>query len=295
MPHCLVTNGYFRVPYSEEDGYQEEWAPDLNTSTRILRCDWGAKEQFVLDLVGWNALAGSQLVRYPPDPHPRLPQFFCTDVKLLKGVGVLDREPGGVIHYSQRASIGGGNSGDGYARFQAVYRTLDWDTGPPGAVANELSRYVSRTETFAGENLTLPVGAFMWDDSKQPILQPTTRTMYEIGCNYHWHQVPGTNINLAGALDNNILNTVGRVNRDAFDGLYAPETLLFIAPDRKRIHTATGAIAYELNYAFVWRPTGWNHLFRASTGNFVRVVRTNDALLGIYETAPFDKLFSFQQ
>lgn len=235
--------------------------------------------------------------------------------------------------YLVHPETGEDRTSPGFARYAITYANLPYmvisgltgagaDGGP--TLINELMRYVDRQQTYATEAIQLAKGAFVWKDSLTlPILEPTTHLFGTKELTYVWHQVPRVP-------ETAIQNCIGKINSQAFDTQtqnngwgfeeytagFPAGTLLFLAPNvvevPQMVKFSTGnrqqqgedggktrRTAYRITYKFIYRPTGWNFLFKGSRPGsnpavdpgFYEVVRKNDTTKGIYETADFITLF----
>ncbi len=169
---------------------------------------------------------------------------------------------------------------DGLARYAVTYSVMPFEVRDDNECEGkfkgiELCRYVEREYTYAASNLPIPAGVLVFQGGPfngQPIGQlGNILIMGTMQLRYIWHQVP----DIPHAF---IQQAIGSVNKLPFDGYsgwpaFAPGTLLCLAPTQpiKRYRTATGRIAHDVAYNFVFRQQGWNS-FPASDGQFYPVV-----------------------
>ena len=95
----------------------------------------------------------------------------------------------------------------------------------------------------------------------------------------------------------NISGGVGLVNSGAFDAsytsLFAAKTLLALPPRIEATFNAMGNPSYNIHYKFIYKPNGWNKLYRPALNPpaFAAVVATSDGATEIYGTYDFNKFF----
>jgi hypothetical protein len=207
-------------------------------------------------------------------------------------------------------------TGSGMASYRVAFEPLQYElrtdaemTALTAPLNNcELSRFVVREYRFAGNQFTIPGGKLYWRDSLDPttgkevagftgsaqIPEAYPRIFPEVNVSYTWIDVPGIPWTSINSCLGKVNNTLGGANapNGAFDyrpdwqGLtwsggtfngFDPGTLLFLGTsDIRPKVSATGQQLYDIQYAFNYRPSGHNKIYRASPGDdFYRVVRAN--------------------
>jgi hypothetical protein len=262
-----VTEGRYRVQFREDHrGYHENHSTSEGTEyTRVLGCYWNQRNAFLMDLLGTcvvNSQDGS-LSRTLPEFFPGRNDFICIDAKMNRVDGKPDfntsDEPTLITFSDLEApytpgtdATGGG--GKGYAGDGIVWYTTTWRK-PLYAVLSdaqvvalnpqpstpELSRYVYRKPTYAGDTFPLPGGTFRWVNAPgsppnngivppnpqgskgTPILETLSKNNLFTEYTYTWYKVPVFPRTA-------VLNCQGKVNSLTFDGA-DPQTVLFEAPD----------------------------------------------------------------
>lgn len=306
------------IVWRERFDYRERWEEDHNEATRVFDVLWGDRSTFIQDMLGYAENPGTTYVhRVIPESHPEYQWMFAMKAETLNGIGVplADTSTDDMIVFKQRDNAGtvSETSSDGYAHVAIHYYAPDFDIVDDDAVkrleglayapAGELNRYVSRYENYAGENLEVAGGMFLFSTDNQPIPEPPPKIFVNKELTYVWHWVPTVP-------EDTIQNTLGKVNIYPFDGKrkdmtgayvekYPAETLLFIGVDRKRIISPLGNVLYQLAYKFLFRggkdqdgnQLTHNKIFRASTNRFEGVKNKNKPTESIYDTANFNLLF----
>lgn len=306
---------------SEVEGYKETFTADgEQQAIRVFDVNWYTRKAFVDWVLGYTeSLPDSSIYRLSrtiPAQHPEYPWMYASSIELVSGIGkhrenphivvrdgnnnivtdvwlgqVNDRIPVSMIAYDDSEGLAG------LARYSVVYRPRDYtiltddDMTASGWAGNELSRYVSRTVTYAITTLPIPANTLQFTEGPY-----NTRRIPEAGVRlfptkeltYTWHQVPDVP-------DGAISDAQGLVNDGNFDGLggaptYPAETLLFQPPAVVRGRMVNGRVSWTIAYKFLYRPTGWNK-FPAPDGNDYRVGKIDALVRGPYLVADFNLLF----
>lgn len=171
-----TTRGQFQVPYREHVyGYREEFAPQIGPQvTRVLDVRWNRAGEFVWDLLGWVEYeSGSLLRRHLPEVLDSFadsngnPVLYAVDARLVQSLGepgidedtetlvVWDKEP-----HADPPTVPEDDD-YGWGRYEVTYRPRTYRVLPDGEVSSELERFVTRTETYAATNYTIPGGVFV--------------------------------------------------------------------------------------------------------------------------------------
>jgi len=230
---------------------------------------------------------------------------------LADRLGVESQDDQGRVLFRQRDAQGNVPTdptfGGGYAVYDVAYRTVQFDVKADDEITTEMERYLIRRPKYALENLTIPSQSFQWgaagetgnpagdaipNDGNLPgsaIAGDTTKPFPTVALTYSWVQVP----KLPSAT---ILAHLGKVNAAAFDasyGNYPAETLLFLSVEPTPVVHGTGQVYWDLNFQLLYRPTGWNKLFKpgSSYGTFYKVVNRNTGEPSIYDTFTMTDLF----
>lgn len=308
------------VQYWEDgDGYQENWATDQAEVTRRLRCEWAKRFSFVDALVGYTEFTanGDLWTRYPPEPAPDVKapaptfaggKFYAVSMRLARKLGFQSQDNLGRVAFRQRLATGEvliAGAGDGYAEYDVTYRRLLFEPLADDKVTTELERYVVRRPKFAIENLTLPSQSFKWSTAgdtgtpagaavpagiaSQAVAGDVTKPFPTMALTYEWLQVPKPP-SLA------INNHQGKVNSATFDasyGNFAAQTLLFHSIDTTPRVYPNGGLYWDINFQFLFRPGGWNKIFKGGSGygDFYRVVNKEAGKPALYDTVDFAELF----
>lgn len=283
----MPTTGNHNIDYDDYfSGYRVSFIPDGSMCVRPCLVDWDDQQHFVQDMLGYSVRQGNSIVRSLPDRHPEYDWLYAVDAEVANGIGAPAQDSGAsdMIRFVDKP----GSSTSGKAIINVTYKHLDFDVKTDEEAAahadGELSRYVSRTRTYATEALQIPGSTFKFVSDNVVIQQPWTKRTYTMELSYAWHQVPAVN-------ESKIADCLGCVNSNAFDsGKYAVKTLLFVAPDIRRTRAASGDIAYEITYKFLFRPNGWNSFYRASVFDYAAVIGT-DGITYPYDSVNFLELF----
>lgn len=261
---------------------------------------WSDQRSFIKAMLGYSEWHdGVSLVRTLPEFHTEYVQMYAVSASLRKGIG----EPaanalGTMIDYKAP----GGAAGSGKCIIDLTYRAIDYyvisDEGIADSVPKELGRFVSRSESYATESVTLGGGGFKYtggNPAKPEVVQePGSKLFFTKALKYTWHQVPvGSNWLLPAALQTHIQDCLGMVNAAAFDTRYTTaETVLFLGPEIRRVRMSDGGPAVDIDYNFVFRPSGWNRLWRAGAINaFAAIEPVVAGGAKLYPTADFNSLF----
>lgn len=229
-----------------------------------------------------------QMLRTVPVQHSDFPWLYAVEAETAGGVGV----PGTGARERQLYYYGASASADGYAHIVVTYRALDYNVltdaeAASQTVLKEMSRYVSRYDTYSAEAIEIPHHAFKYTADNVQIPTGIAKILTKKELTYVWHEVPDVP-------EINIEACHGLVNSALFDNYYPAETLLFIAPDKKRYRATTGRIVWELTYKFSYRPQGWNKVYRragAGGPGFYAVISNDSNSLKPYQSVDFVKLF----
>ena len=123
-------------------------------------------------VLGTASPNGTLTHRSLPWQHSKwLPWLYAVEAKLLNGVGVpgQDEDSGSRLPYFW--DVSGGTAGK--AKIAVLYRSLDYDVYPDADDwNNEFYRFVTKSFTYAAENLVMPRGMFKWVPDKHTIPRP---------------------------------------------------------------------------------------------------------------------------
>lgn len=300
-----------------EEGYQEEWGPDEHQKIRrVYGVPWTARDAFKCWAIGYqytffNDAGTPTLCRIIPaqDPeHPWLYAESCRPIKyngmgINRKIAILDASGEPVIPsvtagvYSLASSSVNPlsqNANDGMLDYEVIYTPRDYeirnDTDSADYGGGELNRYVVRDKDYSIQSFPVPLGQVFFTEGPnegtaipafgQNLLFPREALVYR------WLDVPDEPI-LA------IKACMGKVNESPFDGLsgaltYDAQTLLCLAPKRRRKRSKTGRVCWEVTYNLLFQPQTWNK-FPDATGAFYEALYGDDT--PVYQPVDFDQLF----
>ncbi|MCC6420846.1 MAG: hypothetical protein IT429_21635 [Gemmataceae bacterium] len=304
------------VPFDElSPGYTFGYTQRNNESreTRVRKIAAALLPQFLRDMLGNCESVGRHgtLRRQAPDTIGW--QMFCTDVEFVQGL-----MPGttGALNVGAAGGRSIPVNGPRYnelilaCHYQAVPYDVTLDQPVGRYRVPELLRFVTREIDYAAESLPMPGGAYRWQTVTDPpgvaedLFEPPPKIFNTGTLTYTWHfldRPPATAIR----------ELRGTVNQNAFDDEaayyprylrnHAPETLLFTGAKLEPVKDLLGNWRFNVIYQFAQRDNGilddgvtragWNHLYRARTQKFERVVDKATATKGIYLKKNFDRLF----
>ncbi len=306
--------------WNETDGYKEHFRHDDTQCERVFTGPWGLRPQFIAWALGYSySIPDPQnpelgiLKREVPINDPEFPWLYAVDYELARADGawllrndlfVEVGEPPVLVPAPKIGYQGRGPVRDTHcATVKIIFRHLTWevrtDEETDSLGKGELSRNIYREPTYSTEAISFPTNARPRFLEGPPGVQgefvPENVGRLLVPKNswrYHWMDVP--DLPVAGFRE-----CVGKVNLEAFDGarggqLFAPETLLCMAPVPVRYRTATGRVSHKVTYLFLESPTekGWNAfpaLGPAGLGEYYRVGW--DQNNGVFKTADFANLF----
>jgi hypothetical protein len=284
-----------QIPYIELFSYRAAWRVDGIEATRICAVRWTDLDAFVVDMLGTdlytpgNMVGGvvTNLKRYPPEPHPEYVAddgtswMYAMEAQLLEGVGVPPTDQSDIAKsLSSSADFTKCSLANpdtfmvqfNLAKVAITYRPVDYfvykDEDTPNTPGGELGRYLTRSASFAGENLPIPGNTFQYvipgGPTSNPIPEAPPKTFPVAEIEYKWHRVP-----MPTFFSSTLLNAIGTINGTAFDNnFWAPETLLFLTPEIKPYRNPIGDYLYDISFKFLYRPNGHNHLYRGGGDQF---------------------------
>lgn len=272
-------------------GYRTTHIQEGSMCVRPCILDWDDYKHFVEDMLGWSVQNGANIERTLPDKHPVFDFMYATECELVQGIGApsQETEASDLIRFVNRP----GSTTSGKCIVNVTYKNLDFDVRTDEEAAasgiGELSRYVTRTRSYATEALQIPGSSFVWTagpKSGNPVSQPWTRTGYTMELSYLWTQVPSIP-------EAKISNCIGCVNHAPFDNpTWGTEKLLFVSPDIRRTRTAAGDVAYDITYKFLFRKSGWNSFFIAEDPPGFYGVKHSNNVNYPYTPADLTQLFT---
>lgn len=265
-------------------------------------------------LLGGVRFQGGQLVRYPPQQDPYLPQCWCTNIQ-IEGGGQFS----GSTTPSNLDILAAANTYD-WAWITATYTTLDADPVPTGGTSSgnppsssggvppgtgpqnpvtptqqEEVDMASESFDFSAQNVTLPNTYWRWVGSTESLKNSDTaltKTLTQATYTLTRHFVPRIPFQSISQMLGRINATTIRVGLNTFP----VKTLRFDSANIQRKVTNEGFKFYEVAYQFAYRPiwdkietgaidyVGWNRLFRhnSSTPRWEEPVLDGDPSRTIY-------------
>jgi hypothetical protein len=260
---------YLAVPWQESNAQAWEIGADEHSATRFAQFDGSLEARFTAAICGYSELlADKTIARHIPEFHPKFEHLWARRVRFNRETG----EP----------SNGGPLFSLVYERAEASvdYEPLPylvWDDSnrPAGlARADEMWRYVSRTETFAVESVLVPGGSFQYEGGTVDVPEVPARVVPSFTAFVVWHEVPceydfdnayGLPAIPAG-IKTRIAAVEGHINSGNFLG-YPPKTLLAISaePTYRRMHD--GKVCVDIKYTLAGRGTRDNTGVAAGVGS----------------------------
>lgn len=284
----MPTSSNHGIEYEDfHSGYRASFILDGSMCVRPCLVDWDDHLEFIEDMLGWSKNRSDSIHRSLPDRHPFYDWMYASEAELAQGIGAtaVDESADDLIRFVDKP----GSEDSGKCIVNITYKALDYDIKTDEEVEAstqlEMIRYVTRKRTYATEALPIPNNFLKWVSDGQVINQTWTKQTYTMELSHTWHQVPSIP-------ETNIATCIGKVNDSTYFDGYSAETLLFVSPDIQRTRTAAGDIAYEITYKFIYRPNGWNKLFRASPAppDYATVIGI-DGTTKLYTTVDMTKLF----
>lgn len=287
------------------EGYNESFSRGGMSVSRLVQVAWNRRYEFMRETVGYSFLGGvlpnnanSTIHRYLPSKHPDATghpsissNVYAVSADLDTVVGVPSAAgAGGLIDYGST----------GLVRYRVKYEPLTYAIQKDDACSSELERFVTKTWQPTVESLSIPGHLFKWSSDNVKITSPIAKVIPGAEIQYTWWDVPATVIDgqvmLPSQLMTNISDGVGKVNSAAFDAnytsLFAAKTLLALPPRIEATFNAGGFPCYNITYKFIYKPNGWNKLYRVSSGAFAAVTTVAGAgTTEIYATYDFAKFF----
>lgn len=309
----LRTRGANSVLYFElVDGHAEQVERADRRVTRLCRVRLQDLGAFWQDMLGQSSQvhAGHPIVRTMPDWY-----YLAGSSEPLYATGyefVMGFDP-------HNALVGSRGQRTQMAFQQYLYRVhyanLPYAVLPNGdpryenGTVKELTRHIERVATQATEAIQVPGGQYKFVGTNVPINEPAPKALPTSELTYTWHAVPATAVPVAA-----ITACRGHVNAATFDSdadlnrwpfrAFPAGTLLLTTVDYKSYIDWWGRPMADIQFKFAERnngdaaegggvKAGWNHLYRHSTGTWVKVTH-NGAADGrtIYETADYNGLFT---
>lgn len=291
IPFTVRSNIAFNEFYQ---GITFDWTAKQVRAVRICDVDWDDHLNFVRDMLGGSQIVGGdRIMRNLPEIFPgvdfKLYAVRCILQEPYGVPGVVDNadQPRSLIKYDP-----------GFARYAVEYSTLPFvvldDLAAYQDALVELSRFVERHENYATEAFTLNGGTFEFTSDGRDIQERTSKIFFTKELTYIWHQIPvDDDGRLPTTLQDNIETALGSpVNSATFDGRYAAGELLFVGPEiTPHSFGQFTERQVDIAYKFLYRPSGWNSLFRADTNRFAAVRNRAVPAEGIYLTSDLRALF----
>lgn len=296
MPFTTLNN----VEYWEwAEGFSESFNPEGGVASRMCLVAHDNARLFCQDMLGTVSYAGDTIFRALPERHPWHSDLICTSVEAVQGVGPYDNTGSGAALKFTAAS------GDGGILYRVNYTVAPFsvreDGDWPDPLIPNINRFVERLVEFDVTNMILPGGRMVWLTAPStPIEEGVPKALASSVVRFvlhRWPRIP----------DTAIMNCLGHINNAAFDtgpeGENYPEgTLLLLGAAAERFRNPfNNTFEYKIIYTMGRRDfgvdpnfpavqAGWNHIFRATAGEFQRVYNP-DTTLYTYETANFRTLF----
>lgn len=268
--------------------------PDGGEVVRPCILAWSDQKTFIKAMLGYTEwLGGVTLTRSLPEYHPDYFWMYASSCSLRKGIGKPLAGVNGAVTFDSP----GGAAGSGMCIIDVVYRAPEYEVMTDEQIQDtdpkEIARFVTRSESYATESVTVPGGGFKFTSDNVTIQEPSSKLFYTKSLKYTWHQVPtvGTGWLMPHTLQTNIETCLGKVNAATFDTRYTTaESVLFLGPEIRRTRMSNGDPAMDIDYNFLVRPAGWNLLWRAGSVNaFAAITPIGGAKL--YPTADLNSLF----
>lgn len=282
----VTTNDNITYNYLGE--YSESYHGDGNSSVFVIQTAWtnAIIAAFAYNMMGAQEVTGNKITRLLPAQHPTKTSWYCTRVKLRKGVGAYTSSvpANNAIQFTDPTLT----PGTGKAEWECTFSYLPYDVIQDEIVfannnGTELQRFVERKRKYLNESLVANFHTWRWKTDNN-IASPnaiiagvTTRSIQlpTVECRYKWWWVPEAALNedFWGSM-------IGKVNRGVFDNINpggvidvqqglgaAAQTVLFQNWDMgDRVWDALGTPCRHPELSFIYRPTGWNKLYRQRRG-----------------------------
>lgn len=246
---------HLAVPWTESNAQAWEFGADQHSATRFAQFNGANEALFTMAICGWSELLPDKTIsRQIPEFHPKFPHLWARRVRFNRETD----EPSAsgplfaLVYGAVEASVD----------YEPVpYLVWDDDNRPEGlARADEMWRYVSRTESFAVESVLVPGGSFQYESTTVDVPEVPARVVPSHTVFVTWHEVPCEYdfVNAYGlpaipaAFVARISAVLGHINSGNFLG-YPPKTLLAISaePTFRRMHD--GKWCADIKYTLAGR------------------------------------------
>jgi len=238
----------------------EEFTTTGSRATRRLKCAWDDRYTLRNQLLGVSLGLGGHYVATLPAAYPH------TDVLRVTEVNIAPFHPSQVTNESGTAIAASVDAAATYedAALEVIYEKRHTDI-------------FEVTVNPSAEFLTVPPTGLYWDNAQANPLLPEEAPGILVGRTdfaMRYYYVPNTT--LATKVDT-ILGLVGKVNSVIMQFSLWPQwaipvgTLLFAPPKFSEVATPDGEFAWNVDYLYQYRHTGWNNFFRQSTNTWAAI------------------------
>ncbi len=265
----MKTTKAITVPHEElADSPSETWSSQGFNATRKLRCRWDDRLSLTEQLTGSRSVDGSY---HSPAVYPHFPAARVHAVAIAP-VG-------------KPADLAGDTQAAAYTH---AIVTVNYST------AVDVQALVSERLEPTTQTLELGTSGLAWgappDQGGQSLAADEAPAHLLRGLDYI------LTLHQAAAIPEPTLSLIGKINSHAVSagnlGLsFPPHTLLYSPPNLKRIITAEGAQAWQIDYRFRYRPHSWNHIWRPSTASW-DAIYNDDGPVELYPPADFTELLT---
>lgn len=272
----------YKVLWRGPADLSESWTPQLVNMSFLAQVEWGYANQFLIDMLGDHQQIAGSIIRTIPERHPFYESMYCVGCELVESQGDFadDEDSPGMPSFE-------------YAVYRCTFSHLNFAVLTDAEIESyELARYVERYSKPSGETVQM-IGQFEFTSDNSPLLTPPVKHLAYRELTYIWRYVPDP----ITALEIKFDEMYGRVNNATFDGKYAAETLLMLAPELQRIPSTPGHnVVWDITYRFLYRPQTWNRVYRGAGGEGedsegFELVRRRGTSDPPYPSVDFDTLF----
>jgi hypothetical protein len=324
MPTLLTAN---ELPYQESARQTVSVRHGGVSVTRYVQIPGGQEQEYAKAFLGWAEVAGTQVVRHPPEMHPKWPQGG-TGLGFSAGLGLPATSFEFVRELGEPSQDG--LQGDALifdqCEYAVTYERSEENHGVvylpddenPGGTAIELWRNVHRRTDYEAHGVAVPRNVLEFvvvngGGGHDPVPEAGVQLVYESTAYYTWLGVPNdpysTDPKLPDFLESNIGRCVLRANSGYLDGLFAPLTVVALPPRRTLRTQANGTMVWDLLFPLAVRggpdlsapaldaqatdTPDWTRILRAD-GKYWKVRRKGAPTKSIYDTAELSYLFSLK-
>lgn len=312
------------VEYRERPGSPTEtFTGDTLRIRRVFDVAWEDRWAFMIALLGYCRVSGSQILRVIPDAYLPAVNYagignenswaHAISIEQVEPIGKQCVDSDYVASY-EVARITVNYESRTYkiktdAEMVSLFGLPDESLPASQVFGSDITkgRHVSRFLQPTAEVLTLPFGVTKWVDDPPPApprlpekaVSGLTKLIGALEVTYVWHEVP---------FFKNFTSFLGTVNNAYFDN-YPPQTLLLIAAEKKPKRMIDGNLVFDYTYKCKFMsqspayPTsynggkgGHNHFLRwnVSTESYKYTLMTTDGYTTgqtIYPLSNFSDLF----